>query len=324
MYIEKKKIKGKDYYYARVSVRSGNNVKSKTVAYLGSADMNKKEIKRAIEKISAEKIQEAKNEVKETMIQKEEFLTNSQLHQLEEIKALFTKKMLSLDTALLHDMFRDFKTHYIYNTNAIEGNTITLKETNFLLNANKTPADKDLREVYDHLNASTVFDYLFKYKPKLTKDIIIKIHSMLLENIDVRMGAYRVHNVRVIGSQFETSDTKYVETDMKLLLEWYHKHEKRLHPLVLAALFHEKFERIHPFYDGNGRTGRMLLNLILLCFDFPPLIILHKERMQYYKALDAGHKSELFSSDIKEYGMFIEFCYTQLLKTWKDLFMKWG
>ncbi len=324
MYIEKKKIKGKEYYYASISVRSGNTVKSKTVAYLGSTAMKKQDIQKAMQKISKEKIQKAKNELKETMNQKEEFLNSSQLQKLEQIKSIFTKKMLSLDKALLQDMFRDFKTHYIYNTNAIEGNTISFKETDLLLNANKTPAGKDLREVHDHLNASTVFDYLLKYKPEITKDLIIKIHSMLLENIDVRRGSFRFHNVRVIGSTFETSDARYVETDMKLLLEWYHKNERKLHPLVLAALFHEKFERIHPFYDGNGRTGRMLLNLILLRFSFPPLIVLNKERMQYYKALDTGHKADLFSSDLSAYGALIEFCYTQLLKTWEELFIKWG
>lgn len=324
MYIEKKKIKGKEYYYARVSVRSGNTVKSKTVAYLGSGTMSKKELKKAIASIPMEKISAAGKEQNRDISLQEEYLTTKEIEQLSEIKKLFAEKISSLDKALFHDMFRDFKTQYIYNTNAIEGNTITLKETNLLLNENKTPAHKDLREVHDHLNASAVFDFLLKYKPEITKESIIEIHSMLLNNIDVRKGAYRLHNVRVIGSHFETTDAKYVETDMKLLLEWHNKNKKNLHPLVLAALFHEKFERIHPFYDGNGRTGRMVLNLILLHAQLPPLIILNKDRIQYYKALDSGHKAELFHTDSVHYKDIVGFCYKQLMKTWDEIFVKWG
>ncbi len=323
MYIEKKKIKGKEYYYARVSVRSGNTVKSKTLAYLGSGSMTKKELQNAIDKIPKEKKEETK-QIRKDSLPQQVYLTQKQLNVLFTIKKMFAEKIMSLDKALLHDMFQDFKTHYIYNTNAIEGNTITLKETNLLLNSNKTPANKDLREIYDHLNASVVFDYLLKYKPELTKDIIIKIHSMLLDNIGVRKGSFRLHNVRVIGSHFETTDAKYVETDMKLLLDWYQNNERKIHPLALAALFHEKFERIHPFYDGNGRTGRMLLNLILVHAQLPPLIVLNKNRMHYYKALDAGHKVELFQTDSIHYKDIVDFCHKQLVKTWKDIFMKWG
>lgn len=324
MYIEKKRIKGKEYYYARISVRSGSTVKSKTVAYLGSGTMSKKELKKAIEHVPMEKIQEASKEQSRDAAFHQEYLTIQHIDKLSEIKNKFAEKISSLDKAIIQDMFRDFKTHYIYNTNAIEGNTITFKETNLLLNENKTPAHKDLREVHDHLNASTVFDFILKYKPEISKEIIIEIHSMLLNNIDVRKGGFRLHNVRVIGSHFETTDAKYVETDMKLLLEWYNKNKKKLHPLVLGALFHEKFERIHPFYDGNGRTGRMLFNLILLQTRLPLLIVLNKDRINYYKALDGGHKAELFDSDSIHYKEIVTFCYNQLMKTWNDIFTKWG
>ncbi|MEK6867860.1 MAG: Fic family protein [Nanoarchaeota archaeon] len=324
MYIEKKKIKGKEYYYARVSVRSGNTVKSKTLAYLGLGTMTKKELKKAVARIPKEKISAVGEERNRGAPLQQKYLTARQIDQISEINNRFGKKIMYLDKTLLHDMFKDFKTHYIYNTNAIEGNTINFKETNLLLNANKTPAHKDLREVYDHLNASAVFDFLLKYKPEITKEIILQIHGMLLNNIDVRKEAFRLHNVRVIGSHFETTDAKYVETDMKLLLEWYKKNKKNLHPLVLAALFHEKFERIHPFYDGNGRTGRMLLHLTLLHAQLPPLIILNKDRINYYEALDAGHKAELFHTNSVHYKDIVDFCYKQLMKTWDEIFAKWG
>ena len=111
---------------------------------------------------------------------------------------------------------------------------------------------------------------------------------------------------------------------MSILIRWYKKNKNRLHPLVLGAVFHEKFEKIHPFYNGNGRTGRMLLNLILIRHSFPPLIIKNKKRIEYYNVLSMGHKSDLDKTDIKFYKPIVSFCYDSLRDTYKEIFSKWG
>ena len=147
---------------------------------------------------------------------------------------------------------------------------------------------------------------------------------MLLQNIDNRLGNFRGHEVRVFGATFETSPAKYVEADVALLLKWYRKNAQKLHPLVLAAIFHEKFERIHPFYDGNGRTGRMLSNLILLHKDYPPVIIQNSKRMKYYDALSEGHKAELTGINANFYLQIVEFFYEELIATYEKIFAKWG
>lgn len=329
MHVEKKKIGKGIYSYLRISARAGDKIKTKTIAYLGKEPMAKKQIEEKIQAIPKSRIEAAKKALKEELEESfrdinTKFLAEKQLKKLKEIQRDFNKKLKIPNKKLLEDMFKDFKTNYIYNTNAIEGNTLTLEETNLLLNENKSPEGKDLREIYDHLNEKETFDYLLKERPKINTNLIIKIHTMLLRNIDKRVGSVRKHNVRVFGADFETTDAKYVYTDMNLLLKWYQKNKRRLHPLILAAIFHEKFERIHPFYDGNGRTGRMLINLILLKNNLPPLIIKNKLRKEYYQVLNLGHKAGLTETEPKHYREIVKFCYRQLLDTYKKIFSKWG
>jgi Fic family protein len=325
MYVEKKKIGNKTYNYLKISARIGNKIKTKTIAYLGKETMTKKQIKEKILAIPRSKIKAAKKELRESFEDiNKKFLNEKQLKKLKEIKKDFIKKLKTPNKKLLEDMFKDFKTYYIYNTNAIEGNTLTLEETNLLLNENKSPEGKDLREIYDHINEKETFDYLLKEKPKINTDLIIKIHAMLLRNIDKRAGSFRKHNVRVFGASFQSTEAKYVYTDMGILLKWYKKNKRRLHLLILAAIFHEKFERIHPFYDGNGRTGRMLINLILLKNNLPPLIIKNKTRKEYYQVLNLGHKADITKTESEHYKEIVKFCYKQLLDTYGKIFSKWG
>tara|TARA_Y100000310_G_C20681153_1_gene816012 strand:- start:2120 stop:3091 length:972 start_codon:yes stop_codon:yes gene_type:complete len=323
MYIEKKKIGNYVYNYLKISARVGDKVKTKTVSYLGKEPMNKSELNKKIKNIPKSKIKKIMEELKNESDKDKEFLNENQLSELKKIKNNFNKK-LNLDNEIIEDMFKDFKTFYIYNTNAIEGNTLSLEETNLLLNKNKTPEGKDLREIYDHINEKETFDYILKKKPSINIDLILKLHSMILKNIDQRIGSFRSHNVRVLGASFDPSPAKYVKTDMSILLKWYNKNKTKLHPLILTALFHEKFERIHPFYDGNGRTGRMLSNLILIKNNYPPLIIENSKRIRYYEVLNSGHKADLTKTEINPYKSIVKFFYEELIYTFNKIFDKWG
>lgn len=326
MYVEKKRIGKSIYNYLKVSARANSKVITKTVAYLGKEPMSKKEIKARIAHIPKYKLENIKKEIKEIagIDVNKEFLSDEQFQKLEGLKKDFSRKIGIKDEKLVEDMFRDFKTFYIYNTNAIEGNTLTLEETNLLLNENKTPEGRDLKEIYDHINEKETVDFIRKNRIEITKESIIKIHSMLLKNIDKRIGGFRLHDVRILGSRFETSPAKFVETDMALLLKWHNKNKRILHPLVLAAIFHEKFERIHPFYDGNGRTGRMLVNIILMNSGYPPIIIESKERKRYYEVLSIAHDAGLTAIDIKPYKSIVEFFYEKIVSTYERIFSKWG
>lgn len=324
MYVVKKKIGKNKYNYLKVSARLGSTVRTKNIAYLGTEHMSRDEIKKKIAQIPKSRIKKAKEELKEYLDLNKNFLDKEKIKTLDRIKEEFTRKLKNPDKKLIDDMFKDFKTFYIYNTNSIEGNMITLQETNLLLNEGKTPSGRDLREIYDHINEKECFDFILKNKLNINRELIVQIHSRLLSKIDKRIGSFRKHNVRVIGSDLKTTPAEYVEADIKLLLEWYNKNRSRLHPLILASLFHEKFERIHPFYDGNGRTGRMLSNIILINNRLPPIIIENKKRKTYFDVLSKAHKADLGSNDVKHYKQLFDFFYKELISTYDKIFSKWG
>ena len=110
---------------------------------------------------------------------------------------------------------------------------------------------------------------------------------------------------------------------MNILFKWFKKEKNRLHPLILASIFHHKFEKIHPFYDGNGRTGRILLNLILINNKMPPLIVPDAQRKRYYNALSQADSVALNKIQL-EHKNIIDFCYFSLLKTYNTVFARWG
>lgn len=327
MYIEKKKI-GKDYYnYLKISVRLGDKIRTKTIAYLGKGTMDKGETKRIFEKFkkTAEGAkQKALEELRlEAIDINIELLKEQQISKLEEIKSNFNRKLSDLDKETLRDMYNDFMALFVFNTNAIEGNTLTLRDTDLLLNKGITPSGKSLREINDHLNAKEAFEFILEKKPKITHDSIIRLHSILMKNIDKRIGYYRMHNVRVIGARFETSPAEYVKSDMDILLKWFRKEKSRLNPVILATALHHKFEKIHPFYDGNGRTGRMLLNLVLISNKMPPLIVPDAQRKRYYNSLSEADKVPLNKLQL-EYKKIVDFCYFSMLKTYNTVFARWG
>ena len=107
---------------------------------------------------------------------------------------------------------------------------------------------------------------------------------------------------------------------MTILLKWYEENKKILHPFVLASIFHHKFEKIHPFSDGNGRTGRMLVNMILLKNNYPPMIIYKKDRRMYLDALSSADNINLTKTDVK-YKTLINFMLDEMSASYWNLFL---
>ncbi|MEK6823267.1 MAG: Fic family protein, partial [Nanoarchaeota archaeon] len=116
---------------------------------------------------------------------------------------------------------------------------------------------------------------------------------------------YRTADVHVVRSRFDATPAPYIRTDMDLLFKWLRKEKE--HPLVVASIFHHKFEKIHPFFDGNGRVGRLLLNALLLKNGYPPLIIRKRNRNDYLDALRKADDADLTTATPKSYKQLIEF-----------------
>lgn len=331
VYLYKKLINGTPYFYLRLSTKIKNKVIVKDIAYLGNnPDKLEKKIDDLPQKYK-EDIRKSYKNIKKTIeseyylnrvekIKSNEYIEYDKLKEIEAIKIHFNNKFLKLDKNTINESYKGFLINFAYNTTSIEGNTITLKEAEKLLRENFTPNNKELREVFDLQNTEKVFIYLLNERPNLNEQLIVDIHDMLVENIDNRLG-YREHEIRVFKSHFETTPVKYIKTDMKILLDWYKEHKAKLHPLVLACIFHQKFEKIHPFADGNGRTGRMMLNYILLKNGYPPLIIRKSQRSTYLDSLAKGDKADLKNNDKKYFAALIEHCSNELIFSYWNNFL---
>ena len=185
------------------------------------------------------------------------------------------------------------------------------------------PKGKTAREVYDLQNTQAVFFELLEAMPEIALDMIEETHDKLLDKIDLRKG-YRTHDIHILGQPFKPSPARYVKADMKLLLDWYNKNEKSMHPLALAIFFHHKFESIHPFSDGNGRTGRVLMNLILIKHKYPPLIVPMTKREEYLQAMndaDKAREKSLLGTNIADYHKLFDFIINEYRKTYWNTFL---
>lgn len=197
-----------------------------------------------------------------------------------------------LPAAAVRNLEEVYRIEWTYNSNAIEGNTLTLLETKLVLEEGLTIGGKKLREHFEVINHSEAISYvqdIVSRNMNITESVIKSIHHLVLKNIDdENAGRYRTINVRISGSQHEPSHFTVVQEKMESLLRWYDKHEGVIHPVELAAKFHFQFVYIHPFSDGNGRTARLIMNLILMKFGLPPAIVKASagDRLRYYETLE--------------------------------------
>lgn len=214
--------------------------------------------------------------------------SESILDRIDKKKAeLNTKRPLTAgEVARLNEQF---VVEYTYNSNAIEGNTLTLRETDMVLRGltiDKKPL-KEHMEAVGHKEAFEFVSELVKEKQPLSQSMIKQIHYLVLADKQEDRGVYRRVPVRIMGAKHEPVQPYRIMPGMEQLLERYAHSEEHIIPKL--AWFHIEFERIHPFIDGNGRTGRLLVNLELMKAGYPPIDIKFTDRVAYYNAFDEYH-----------------------------------
>ena len=190
----------------------------------------------------------------------------------------------------------EFVVEYTYNSNAIEGNTLTLRETDLVLRGltiDKKPL-KDHMEAVGHKEAFEYVSELVKNKVPISETIIKQIHFLVLADKKDDRGVYRRVPVRIMGAYHQPVQPYNIETEMEKLLQNYL--ESKEHIVTKLARFHIEFEGIHPFIDGNGRTGRLLVNLELMKAGYPPIDIKFTDRITYYDAFDEYYKNNNLSA----------------------------
>ena len=214
--------------------------------------------------------------------------TESLLSQIDQKKRLLDQ-CRPFTEGELERLREEFIVEYTYNSNAIEGNTLTLRETDLVLQGltiDQKPL-KDHMEAIGHKEAFAFVSDLVKENASISESIIKKIHYLVLADKKDDRGVYRKVPVRIMGAQHEPVQPYLIEPAMEQLLRAYEKGAE--HIITKLARFHMEFEGIHPFIDGNGRTGRLLVNLELMKAGYPPIDIKFTDRITYYNAFDAYH-----------------------------------
>jgi len=183
----------------------------------------------------------------------------------------------------------DFLVRFTYNTNAIEGNQLTLRQTALILSENISPQGVKTDDVVEVMNGKDAWEFVKNYKSVANEGFLKRIQYEVTKNTKCRLqGKYRDSEVRIGGSEWVPPKAIDVPDLMRSSIREYKGHKRMLHPLELASWLHNKIARIHPFTDGNGRTARLAMNWVLMRKRFPPVIIDVRNKEEYYRVIEAA------------------------------------
>lgn len=245
--------------------------------------------------ISKAKVDQMKKDFELEIISNKEYdyLKREQVEETEYLRRAYFEKVKRMHKEEFEQFESSFSTELTYNSNAIEGSSLSLQETSLLINENISPAGKTIREVYEAKNHAEALNLIKQYKGQITEELVLKLHSIILKNISEHFaGRYRENQVRIFGSDARFPDSAIVPQLMKNLIYWYNKNKKKLHPFELATIFSMKFVSIHPFIDGNGRISRLLMNFILIKNKYPKINVYNKQRAEYLKAVRKANEED--------------------------------
>lgn len=244
-------------------------------------------------------------------------------------KIIQSKRPLS--SGVVRKLKEQFSFELTFNSNAIEGNKLTLKETYLVIQDGLTVKGKSLKdhlEAKNHYEAVQFLHDLVEHEKRHTvsENLIRSLQQLVVKDIeDDEAGQYRKGNVLIAGSSHRPPEAFEVPSLMREFIVWIKKNEKKLHPVQLAALAHHKLVNIHPFIDGNGRTARLFMNVLLMQKGYPMAIILKNDRKKYYQALDKADRGktdeiEKFIAQAVERSMII---YLKAIQSGTGLKEKW-
>lgn len=210
-----------------------------------------------------------------------------------------------LNTSQVQKLREQLEIEMTYNSNAIEGNSLTLRETWLVLHEGITIKGKPLKdhlEAKDHQEAlEFLYELVSSNRCTVSEHVVRQLHQLVVQETEKEYaGKYRDGAVIIGGAKHTPPDALDVPRLMKELMEWLKKNDKKIHPVVLSALLHHKLVAIHPFFDGNGRTSRLVMNITLMFSGFPLAIILKADRKKYYTVLQKAD-----SGDAKPLVLFV-------------------
>jgi len=282
-YIDKLKSGNKSFYYLGKTIRLGPDKWKKIRIKLGS--------EKPSQGIIRQKLKELKLE--EYKVYNEDYIDADKLEIVDDFREVFNNHLKTFPKTIIDKEETDFVIRFTYNSNAIEGNRLTLRQTYLIIKEKQIPPGVPAKDYNEALNGRECLDFLKTYKGKLTIEFIEKIDEILTKNTGVIYpGRIRFFPVKIEGTDYVPPDEKEVLSLLKKMIKFYYENKNKLHPFVLACLMHAQFVEIHPFEEGNGRTGRALMNWVLMKAGYPKLFIPFSNREKYYEAIDIHNTKE--------------------------------
>ncbi len=288
-YLEKIERNDKTYYYVTKNFRVSDKKWKKIRKYVGDKPPSKKQTKKAVEEIESEALK--KGFMKP--VSKHRYLSDDEVEKLRDLKEVFNKWYGKLSAVEREKYEEDFVVRFTYNSNAIEGNRLSLRETSMILTENIIPAGVTPNDYNEAINSKDCYEFMKEYNGEFNQKFLLKIHELLTKNTNCKIiGGYRDHEVRISGSEWILPSHEKVKEEMRKVFQWYYSAKKKLHPIELGAILHNKLVQIHPFADGNGRTSRVAINWILMKNKFPMFYIELRDKIKCYEAVEEGDKGD--------------------------------
>ena len=275
VYHEIREVDGKKQNYLVFIRRNGNKMFKKS-KFIGSGVISKDKLEKLKQDFEIEIISSMPSEN----------LTKEQLAGIEKLKHNYNEKIGSLSKEEFEKFENAFFTELTYDSNAIEGSSLSLEDTNLVVNEGLVPKGKTLGEINEAKNHLEAIKFINSYKGDLNEQFILKIHSIVLKNISERFaGRYRETTVRIFKSDVSFPDASKVPQLVGNLIYWYKLNKKKMNPFELAIIFSVKLVSIHPFIDGNGRVSRLIMNFLLKKKRYSWINVYVKQRTEYLEAV---------------------------------------
>ena len=282
MFVEKRKSGKNIKYYLVHSFRDEDNKVTKIRRFLGG-NLSEKEL-RKLSKRAKEIITEQIEELKTSVF--DFSLTNKQIQSLNK----YSKKIEIIH--LSENQWKRFTEEFIYNTNAIEGSDVLEEEVPTILKKKELKTEDEI----ETKGVEKAVKLIRTTKQNLSLTLILKLHKLCFERSKSYAGKLRNVEVIIRGRDgaitHQGTPPNMVKNELEKMIKWYKKNKSKFEPIVLSAIMHNQFEDIHPFQDGNGRVGRLLLNFILIKNKYPPINILLEDRAEYYQTLQEYSKND--------------------------------
>ncbi len=285
MHVETRRNDGTTKHYLAHSRREGKKIR-KTRIYLGQ-DLTEEEIKKQFYK-NKTRLDE---QIRVARAIDDPFIKSMGPAEMDEIKSIGNLFPVKVEHLTPKD-WQKFTEEFTYDTNAIEGSTLEQNEVKNIIEKDQWP-DKPKEEISETYGVARAIEYLRKTKTHISVSLIEELHQIVFQNSKPFAGNLRPPGIDVVITDgrgnivHRGAPAKEVKKRLQELVRWYQRNKKRYPPIVLAAVVHNQFENIHPFQDGNGRVGRLLLNNILIKNGLPPLNIEMTNRQEYYASLQA-------------------------------------